>query len=145
VVLVILLAVGLTNLVTKEVATISGVIFTAGFFLLFTASERAARRKRAAHGMDEFQLIRQGEVDLQSLEVRPAPVLVPLRDFRKARNLELALTETDTAARDVVGRPTYCRVRAAATGTLSRSTSLRTTNSCCSPTWWPRRKNSASP
>jgi amino acid transporter len=102
VVLVILLAVGLTNLVTKEVATISGVIFTAGFFLLFTASERAARRKRAAHGMDEFQLIRQGEVDLQSLEVRPAPVLVPLRDFRKARNLELALTETDTAARDVV-------------------------------------------
>ena len=75
----ILLAVGLTNLVTKEVATISGVIFTAGFFLLFTASERAARRKRATHGMDEFQLIRQGEVDLQSLEVRPAPVLVPLR------------------------------------------------------------------
>jgi amino acid transporter len=102
VVLLILLATGVTNLVTKEVATISGLIFTAAFFVLFTASERAAHKKRDTHGMDEFQLIRQEKVDLQSLEVRPAPVLVPLRDYRKARNLELALSETDTTERDVV-------------------------------------------
>jgi amino acid transporter len=102
VVLVILLATGVTNLITKEVATISGLIFTAAFFVLFTVSERTARKKRDAHGMDEFQLIRQEKVDLHSLEVRPAPVLVTLRDFRRARNLEVALSETDTTDHDVV-------------------------------------------
>jgi amino acid transporter len=102
VVLVILLATGVTNLITKEVATISGLIFTAAFFVLFTVSERTAQKKRDAHGMDEFQLIRQEKVDLQSLEVRPAPVMVTLRDFRRARNLEVALTETDTTDHDVV-------------------------------------------
>jgi hypothetical protein len=50
VVLVILLATGLTNLVTKQVATISGLIFTAAFFVLFTVSERTARKKRGAPG-----------------------------------------------------------------------------------------------
>ena len=102
VVLLILLATGVTNLVTKEVATISGLIFTAAFFVLFTVSERTARKKRGAHGMDEFQLIRQEKVDLQSLAVRPAPVLVTVRDFKKARNLEVALSETDTAEHDLV-------------------------------------------
>ena len=102
VVLVILLATGVTNLVTKQVATISGLIFTAAFFILFTVSERTARRKRDTHGMDEFQLIRQEKVDLQSLAVRPAPVLVTVRDFRKTRNLEVAMSETDTAAHDLV-------------------------------------------
>ncbi len=102
VVLVILLATGVTNLLTKEVATISGLIFTAAFFVLFTVSERTAHKKRDTQGMDEFQLIHQEKVDLRSLALRRAPVLVPLRDYRKARNLELALTETDTKERDVV-------------------------------------------
>jgi len=102
VVLVILLATGVTNLITKEVATISGLIFTAAFFVLFTVSERTARKKRDAHGMDEFQLIRQEKVDLQSLAVRPAPVLVTVRDFKKTRNLEVAMSETDTAEHDLV-------------------------------------------
>jgi amino acid transporter len=102
VILSILVVVAVVNLVTKEVATISGLIFTVGFFSLFTVSEHLARRDRSLHGLDQFQLIRQERVDLDVLSLRPGPVLVPTRDYRSLKNLEVALGETDTTERDVV-------------------------------------------
>jgi amino acid transporter len=103
---VTLFAVVAINLVTKQVATISGAIFTVAFFALFTFSERISRaraREQERHpGLDEFQLIKKAEVNLGNLNVRPGPVLVGARDYRTLRYLETALEETDTRETDVV-------------------------------------------
>ena len=47
------------NLITKEVATISGVAFTLVFFLIFVISERINQRKHGGAArveMDQFQI-----------------------------------------------------------------------------------------
>ncbi len=90
------------NLITKEAATISGLIFTAGLFTLFTVSERMARGKRETTGLDEFQIIPKETIDLDVLQVRPGPVLVAVRDYKTLRHLEVALAETNTSEVDVV-------------------------------------------
>ena len=41
----VLAVVAIANLLTKEVATITGVVFTAGFFAVFWFSEHAHRRR----------------------------------------------------------------------------------------------------
>ena len=46
-VFMVLLSVAVVNLFTKSVATVSGIIFAAGFFVIFTVSERANLRKHA--------------------------------------------------------------------------------------------------
>src|SRR5207245_3140951 len=58
VIAMLLFSVAGINLITKEVATISGVAFTLVFFLIFVISERINKRKEgaAAHiEMDQFQ------------------------------------------------------------------------------------------
>ena len=101
-VFLVLLFTALANILTKEVATISGLVFTGAFLTLFTISERMAHKARETRGLDQFQLIKQAEVDLTSVNVRPAPVLVCVRDYKTLRYLDLALHETDTAETDVV-------------------------------------------
>ncbi len=98
---VLLLTAG-TNLMTKQVATVSGLIFTIGLFTLFTLSEGKARAKLRTAGLDEFQLVPREAVDLQGLQLRPAAVVVAVRDPKILRHLEIALAETDTTATDVV-------------------------------------------
>jgi hypothetical protein len=101
-VLLVLLATATVNLLTKQVATISGLVFTAAFFTLFTISERVAKRKREGTGLDQFQLIREEKIDLDVVQVRAAPVLVTVRDYKTLKQLTLALSETDTKENDVV-------------------------------------------
>ncbi len=97
-----LLATALVNLLTKQVATISGILFTCAFFTLFTVSQRIARKKRETAGLDQFQLIQEQTINLDSLQVRPAPVLVTIRDYKTLQHLRLALEETDTTETDIV-------------------------------------------
>lgn len=98
-----LFAVAIINLFTKQVATISGLIFTAVFFALFTFSERRAHRKTAlSEHLDQFQLIPQETIDAASAAVRPGCVLIVVRDFRKLHHLEAALSRIDTEQQDVV-------------------------------------------
>ena len=101
-VLLTLVAIGVTNLLTKQVATVSGIAFSVAFFVLFLISERIAAGKQEQTGLDQFQLIKEAEIDLATVKVRPAPVLVCVRDYRNLRYLELALQETDTRETDVV-------------------------------------------
>jgi len=102
-VLAVLLATAGTNLLTKQIATISGLAFTGGFFLLFTVSEKMARRKAGKRaGLDEFQLIREETINPEAVRVRHSPVLVAVRDYKSLQQLELALTETNTRDTDVV-------------------------------------------
>jgi amino acid transporter len=90
------------NLVTKQVATISGLVFTAGLFTLFTLSQRSASARKEATGLDEFTVVPKETVDLKGLQLRPAPVVVAARGPNNLKPLELALTQTDVTATDVV-------------------------------------------
>src|SRR5712692_8308521 len=62
------------NLLTKEVATVSGVAFTLVFFTVFVVSERVNERKRGAEAhveMDQFRVQPQEVISSQTVEVGP--------------------------------------------------------------------------
>ncbi len=96
----VLLATAIVNLFTKSVATISGIVFTAVFFAIFTISEKVNNRKHAyaeQQMKEHFQLLHEETVDREALKVRPGNMLVPVRDYNTMFHLKWAL---DHAARD---------------------------------------------
>ena len=99
-----LLAVALTNLLTKKVATISGIGFTVVMFIVFSISERITTRKRAAHaaGMDQFQLHHEDLISMENVGVQPGNILVAVRDGNTLGHLRTVLERTDTGENDVV-------------------------------------------
>lgn len=100
----VLFTVAFVNLLTKQVATISGVTFTAVLFTGFVASERRQRRRaagRPAH-LDEFQVVAAGDGALAEVGARPGNVLVPVRDYTTLRHVRWAIGATDTTTRDIV-------------------------------------------
>jgi len=100
----ILLSIALTNLLTKKVATISGIAFTATFFILFTISERINRRKLdlTLAKLDQFQLQHSESVSLETVGVRPGNILVGARDYNTLSHLEYILSHTNTDEQDIV-------------------------------------------
>jgi amino acid transporter len=93
------------NLVTKEVATISGVAFTLVFFIIFEVSERINVRRKgaAAHvELDQFQLHPEAEVSSGSLSIRPGGVLCLVRGVNHLEHLVKALELTHTGKRNLV-------------------------------------------
>jgi amino acid transporter len=100
----ILLSIAMTNLLTKKVATISGIAFTAVFFTIFTISERRNRRKAdlTLSKLDQFQLQHSEAIDLQAVGARPGNVLVAVRDYNTLSHLEHALEKTNTDEQDIV-------------------------------------------
>src|SRR5215213_10349843 len=89
----ILLATALTNMLTKEVATISGIAFTTVFFALFTVSERINKKKldHTLAALDHFQLQHREVIDQESVGARPGNVLVAVRDYNTLSHLERVL------------------------------------------------------
>jgi amino acid transporter len=100
----ILLSIALTNLLTKKVATISGITFTATFFILFTISERINRRKLdlTLAKLDQFQLQHSETVSQETVGVRPGNILVGVRDYNTLSHLEYVLSHTNTDEQDIV-------------------------------------------
>ncbi|GAC1475068.1 MAG: hypothetical protein NVSMB9_26730 [Isosphaeraceae bacterium] len=96
------------NFATKEVATISGVIFTLGFFAVFTASERAHIRrsgKQPEHHehLEQFNQATASEITPTSLGItKPYRKLVAIRSPHNLSMLEKCLAETDPETTDVV-------------------------------------------
>jgi hypothetical protein len=93
------------NLFTKSVATVSGVIFAATFFVIFTISERQNKRRHAltARQMkDHFQLEHQDTVSRESAAIRPGGIMVTMRDVANPVALKWILSRTNTDDRDVV-------------------------------------------
>src|SRR5207245_1854787 len=85
VIAVILFSIAGINLITKEVATISGVLFTLVFFIVFVVSERINDRKRGAEAhveMDQFRLQPQEIISSETVEVRPGNALCVVRDYK---------------------------------------------------------------
>jgi len=104
-VFLVLLSTAIVNLFTKSVATVSGVIFAATFFVIFTVSERANMRKHAltARQMkDQFQLEHQDTISSESAAIRPGGVMVTMHDAANPLALKWTLAHTSTTDQDVV-------------------------------------------
>jgi hypothetical protein len=100
----ILFAVAGINLITKEVATIWGVAFTAVFFTIFMVSERINQRKldRSRATLDQFRLNYEQELNLEAVHARTGNVLVAVRDYNTLSHLDRVLELTNSEERDIV-------------------------------------------
>jgi amino acid transporter len=99
-ILLILLLSAIFNLLTKETATIGGLLFTAIFFTIFTVSERMheQRRKGTSHEhLEQFNKQTSAEVSPEALGIsnRAYRKLVAIRSVHNLIMLERALAETD--------------------------------------------------
>ena len=104
-VFLVLLSTAVVNLFTKSVATVSGIAFAAGFFIIFSVSERENKRKHAmtARQMkDHFQLEHQDNISRQSLDIRPGGVMVTMRDAANPFALKWTLARHAKEDTDVV-------------------------------------------
>ncbi|MGB7331464.1 MAG: APC family permease, partial [Terriglobales bacterium] len=104
-VFLVLLATALVNLATKSVATVAGVSFSVVFFVIFTVSEHANRKKYALakeQMKDHFQLLQSDTVERDSLGIRAGNVLVPVRDYNTLHHLRWVLEHTNLREQDVV-------------------------------------------
>ena len=105
VIAVILFSIAGVNLITKQVATVSGIAFTLVFFVLFVVSERINERKRGAEAhveMDQFRLQPQDNISTETVDVRPGSSLCVVRDYNTLEHLKKALEVTHTGKRDFV-------------------------------------------
>jgi len=96
-----------TNFMTKEVATVTGVIFTLLLFAIFWYSEHAHRVRGAAHveheHLEQFNQQQSEEVTPQALGVtKKYRKLVAIRSPHNLGMLERCLAETDPETTDVV-------------------------------------------
>ncbi|MGD0500367.1 MAG: APC family permease [Bryobacteraceae bacterium] len=92
------------NLLTKEVATISGIAFTIAFFIMFEAAEIHNRKRGAAHSgeLEKFRLESSEEVSAGAVNVRPGNILVAVRNPARLQHLGRILEKTDTRKMDIV-------------------------------------------
>jgi hypothetical protein len=104
-VFLVLLSTALVNLATKSVATVSGIVFAAAFFVIFSVSERQNKKRHAitARQMrDHFQMEHQDTVSRESAALRPGGVMVTMRDVANPVALKWTLGRTNTDEKDVV-------------------------------------------
>ncbi len=101
----LLFATALVNLMTKPLATMAGVSFSAILFVVFVISEKITHRQRGTehHEMkEEFRVAEQPLIDREEMKVRPGNILVTIRDPRNLYYLKNVLQHTDTTRQDVV-------------------------------------------
>jgi amino acid transporter/predicted transcriptional regulator len=100
----ILIFIALVNLLTKQVATVAGIVLTMIFFTLFTISERINRRKLdlSIASLDQFQLQHQEMIEQELVGARPGNVLVGVRDYNTLSHLEHVLGRVNTEEQDIV-------------------------------------------
>jgi hypothetical protein len=98
-----LVALCIINLLTKQVATISGVSFTLIFFAIFSITERTTRKRSTEHAeLDQFNLEASDDLTPDKLGVRPGNVLVMVRNYNTLHNLSSVLNRVDPRKQDVV-------------------------------------------
>jgi amino acid transporter len=91
------------NLFTKEVATISGMVFTVVFFAVFEISEKITSKHATQHAeLDQFNVVPGEDLTPSSLGVRPGNLLVMVRNYNTLYNLGAVLDRVDTHKVDVV-------------------------------------------
>jgi hypothetical protein len=105
------------NVVTKQIATISGIGFTIAFFTMFALTERYNNRRRVGphHELEQFRLDFSEDVSTESTRVRPGNVLVAVRNPTHLEHLQKTLEKTDTRQLDIIVLSVH-RVTQAASG-----------------------------
>ena len=100
----VLFSTAVVNLFTKQAATIAGISFSAVFFGVLMVSEKITARRQAAeqHGLEQFRVYANPELDYGKVHVRPGNILVSVRDPRNLFYLRNILHATDTTKQDVV-------------------------------------------
>src|ERR1700721_610488 len=104
-VFLVLLSTAIVNLFTKSVATVSGIVFAAAFFAIFSFSERDNKRRHDATARqvkEHFQLEDRDDVGRDALDIRPGAVIVTMRDAAAPFALKWALSRTNTDEQDLV-------------------------------------------
>jgi len=99
-----LFAICFVNLFTKQVATISGVLFTGLFFFVFSFAERHTQKEgAAAHSeLDQFNVEPGADLSPAAVGVRPGNVLVMVRNSNTLHNLDAVLEHIDSHRQDIV-------------------------------------------
>jgi amino acid transporter len=99
-----LFALAIINVLTKEVATISGVSFTIAFFVIFEFSEKYHKRHTAAHSqdMEKFNLDPEEDLSAEAAHLRPGNVIVAVRNPNRLEHLQRVLDKTDERRIDIV-------------------------------------------
>jgi len=104
-VFLVLVFTALLNLLTKEVATISGSAFTLAFLGVFMISERLHEKRRAGEHhkhVEQFNQSTSDEISPQALHLdKPYRKLVAIRSTNNLFMLEKTLAETDPETTDV--------------------------------------------
>jgi amino acid transporter len=93
------------NLITKQVATVSGIFITAVFASIFFASERINEKRRSARetaGLDHFRLQPRDKISTETVEVRAGNTLCLVRDYNTLEHVRKALELTHTGKQDLV-------------------------------------------
>jgi amino acid transporter/nucleotide-binding universal stress UspA family protein len=117
--LVVLLA-AIANLLTKEVATISGAAFSAVFLTIFITTESVNERRRGTKHVHLEQFNQQVLPELQTASLgltKPYRKLVAIRSPHNLFMLEKALAESDPNTTDVVVMTAKMTVPGGETGT----------------------------
>ncbi len=95
----VLLTAAILNLLTKELATVSGLGFTAAFLVVFVVTERVHERRRKGEHHKHLEQFNRKEADDLSMEAlgveRVYRKLVAIRSPQNLTMLEKALAETD--------------------------------------------------
>ena len=98
-----LFALACINVLTKRVATISGVTFTIVFFIVFELSEKYNQRRRAVHTeVEKFRIDARQDLTAETVHVRPGNVLVAVRNPNRLEHLDRILRKTDMRKMDIV-------------------------------------------
>jgi amino acid transporter len=99
-----LLSLAIINVLTKKVATISGLSFTIAFFITFELSEKYNKRRASAkqEELEKFRLDTADDLSAESVKVRPGNVLVAVRNPNSLDHLKKTLEKTDTRRIDIV-------------------------------------------
>jgi len=98
-----LFALCIINLFTKEVATISGVAFTAAFFTVFEISEHITKKKSDnAAELDQFNLTQATDLTRETIDVQPGNILVPISNYYALYPLEYALRRAGRRQAEIV-------------------------------------------
>lgn len=113
----VLLVTAMTNLLTKPIATVSGLIFTACFFTIFTLSELYNKKKimKEAHiSRHEFEITQHDTLEYFNLDkesdINPQTIgsehndriVVSVRDPNNLVHLTKIIHETDTEKTDII-------------------------------------------
>jgi amino acid transporter len=100
----VLLSIAVVNLFTKPAATVSGIIFSVGLFVIFEISEKRIQRQQGVTHveLDQFNLAQEGDLTVDNVGVKPGNILVPVSTYYALYHLEGALRRAHRGDAEIV-------------------------------------------